>query len=87
MKKTEDQKTVDPGNGVSLSEVMKEAVDQGIDLNELKPGETVHFSMPAVMAAGATGSQSVSLLREFISYYADYGLGSYLTSPLLCVMG
>lgn len=60
---------------------MKEAVDQGIDLNELKPGETVHFSMPAVMAAGATGSQSVSITQGVYYYYADYGLGSYLTSP------
>ena len=81
LKKTEDQKTVDPETGVSLSEVMKEAVDQGIDLNELKPGETVHFSMPAVMAAGATGSQSVSITQGVYYYYADYGLGSYLTSP------
>ena len=30
LKKTEDQETVDPETGVSLSEVMKEAVDQGI---------------------------------------------------------
>lgn len=79
---TEDQETVDPETGTTLSEVMEEAVDQGIALEELEIGETVTFEMPMLLAASAeTGSQSVSITAGPWYYYADYGLGSYLTCP------
>ena len=78
---TEDQETVDPETGTTLSEVMEEAVDQGIALEELEIGETVTFEMPMLLAAASTGSQSVSITRGSWYHYADYGLGSYITAP------
>lgn len=81
LKETKGQETVDPESGVTLSEVMTEAVDQGIDLNSMDIGETVVFEMPALMAASATGSQSVSVTRGPWYEYSDYNLGSYRTAP------
>ena len=78
---TEDQETVDPETGTTLSEVMEEAVNQGIALEELEIGETVTFEMPMLLAAASTGSQSVSITRGSWYHYADYGLGSYITAP------
>ena len=78
---TENQETVDPETGTTLSEVMEEAVDQGIALNELEAGEMVTFEMPMLLAAAETGSQSVSITRGSWYHYADYGLGSYITAP------
>ena len=78
---TEDQETVDPETGTTLSEVMEEAVEQGIALEELEIGETVTFEMPMLLAATSTGSQSVSITRGSWYHYADYGLGSYITAP------
>lgn len=78
---TENQETVDPETGTTLSEVMEEAVDQGIALNELEAGEMVTFEMPMLLAAEETGSQSVSITRGSWYHYADYGLGSYITAP------
>lgn len=79
---TENQEMVDPETGTTLSEVMEEAGDQGIALEELEAGETVTFEMPMLLAANVeTGSQSVSITAGSWYYYADYGLGSYLTCP------
>lgn len=79
---TENQEMVDPETGTTLSEVMEEAGNQGIALEELEAGETVTFEMPMLLAANAeTGSQSVSITAGSWYYYADYGLGSYLTCP------
>ena len=78
---TENQETVDPETGTTLSEVMEEAVDQGSALNELEAGEMVTFEMPMLLAAAETGSQSVSITRGSWYHYADYGLGSYITAP------
>ena len=79
---TENQETVDPETGTALSEVLEEAVDQGIALDELKAGETVTFEMPMLLAASTeTGTQSVSITAGSWYYYSDYGLGSYLTCP------
>ena len=78
---TENQETVDPETGTTLSEVMQEAVEQGIALDELEVGEMVTFEMPMLLAAAGTGSQSVSITRGRWYHYADYGLGSYITAP------
>lgn len=79
---TEDQETVDPETGITLSEVMEEAIEQDINLSELEIGETITFEMPMLLAASAeTGSQSVDITRGSWYYYSDYGLGSYQTAP------
>ncbi len=78
---TEDQETVDPETGITLSEVLQEATEQEIPISELEVGETVTFDMPVMLASGDTGVKSVSVTVGPWYYYADYGLGSYLTCP------
>lgn len=78
---TEDQELVDPETGVTLSEVMEEAVDQDIHLEDLEIGESITFAMPKLLAASETGSQDVTITRGSWYHYADYGLGSYITAP------
>ena len=82
---TENQETVDPETGTSLSEVLEEAVEQDVNLAELEVGETVTFEMPMLFAA--TGNQSVSITRGSWYHYADYGLGSYITAPYYVTWG
>lgn len=77
----EEQITVDPETGVTLSEVMETAVEEGVDLEDMEVGEMVTFAMPMLLAASETGSQSVSITRGSWYHYADYGLGSYITAP------
>lgn len=78
---TENQELADPETGVTLSEVMEEAVDQDIHLEDLEIGESISFAMPKLLAASATGSQDVTITRGSWYHYADYGLGSYITAP------
>ena len=78
---TEDQETVDPETGITLSEVLQEATEQEVPISELEVGETVTFDMPVMLASGDTGVKSVSVTAGPWYYYADYGLGSYLTCP------
>ena len=78
---TEDQETVDPETGITLSEVLQEATEQEVPISELKVGETVTFDMPVMLASGDTGVKSVSVTAGPWYHYADYGLGSYLTCP------
>ena len=78
---TEDQETVDPETGITLSEVMQEAVDQEVALADLEAGESITFDMPMMLASGETGTKSVTVTAGSWYYYADYGLGSYLTCP------
>lgn len=79
MEAAEGQETVDPETGVSLAEVLEEAVDQEISLVELKPGQSVTFEAPKLLRA--TGSQSVTVTAGEWYYYSTYGLGTYLTCP------
>ncbi len=83
MEATENQETVDPETGISLSEVMEEATEQNISLADMEVGETVTFEMDVILKEGAraTASQSVTVTRGSWYRYADYGLGSYLTAP------
>ena len=78
---TEDQETVDSETGITLSEVLQEATEQKVPISELEVGETVTFDMPVMLASGDTGVKSVSVTAGPWYYYADYGLGSYLTCP------
>ena len=75
------RKTVDPETGITLSEVMQEAVDQEVALADLEAGESITFDMPMMLASGETGTKSVTVTAGSWYYYADYGLGSYLTCP------
>mgnify|MGYP004451086859 CR=1 FL=1 len=50
---TEDQETVDPETGITLSEVMEEAIEQDINLSELEIGAKITFKMIMLFAASA----------------------------------
>ena len=60
---------------------MQEAVDQEVALADLEAGESITFDMPMMLASGETGTKSVTVTAGSWYYYADYGLGSYLTCP------
>ena len=74
---TDDQEvTTDEESGLTVSEVMDQAENEGIDLYEMEPGETVTFM---AAAGNARSSQQVSVTRGAEYRYADYGYGTYLT--------
>ena len=86
---SETQDTVDEESGLSLSDVLIQAGEQGIDLTDLEEGETITFmaesDTPALFAAKA--SKNVSITRGSWYYYSDYGLGSYMTAPYYVKFG
>ena len=81
------QDTVDEETGLTLGDVMLQAVELGVDLLELEEGETVEFTAEAPMLYAARASQSVDVTRGSAYYYADYGLGSYVTYPYTVKFG
>ena len=87
LKESEGQKTVDEESGLTLGEVLLQAEDQGIDIQGLKNGESVSFMAQAPMARAARALQSVTITQGDWYYYADYGLGSYLTAPFTVTFG
>ena len=86
LEESEDQETVDPETGLSVSDVLEQGEEQGIDMLSLKEGETVQFQAQALFAS-ARSTTSVSVTRGAYYYYADYGLGSYLTAPYTVKFG
>lgn len=83
----EEQDTVDEESGLSLGNVMLQAVEQGVDLLEMEEGETVTFTAQAPAMFSARASQNVTVTRDSWYYYADYGLGTYLTAPYTVTFG
>lgn len=90
IEQSEEQETVDEETGLTLSTVLEEAVEEGIDLADMEVGESVSYSVSTVddseddtvSAAALTSSKtSVTITRGSWYYYADYGLGSYMTAP------
>lgn len=88
IEETENQKTVDEESGLSLGEVLLQAESQGVDIQGLDSGESVSFTAQAPMARSArAASQTVTITQGSWYYYADYGLGSYLTAPFTVSFG
>lgn len=83
----ETQDTVDEESGLTLSDVMLQAVEQDVDLLEMEDGETVTFTASSPMLYAARATQSVTVTKGSWYYYADYGLGSYLTCPYTVTFG
>lgn len=83
IEKSEAQYTVDEETGLSLSDVMLQGEEQGIDFAGMKEGETVIFDAVADGAVlfSAKATQKVSVARGSWYYYSDYGLGTYMTAP------
>ena len=86
LEESEEQETVDPETGLSVSDVLEQGEEQGIDMLSLEEGETVQFQAQALFAS-ARSTTSVSVTRGAYYYYADYGLGSYLTAPYTVKFG
>ena len=86
LEESEGQETVDPETGLSVSDVLEQGEEQGIDMLSLEEGETVQFQAQALFAS-ARSTTSVSVTRGAYYYYADYGLGSYLTAPYTVKFG
>lgn len=86
LEKSEGQETVDPETGLSVSDVLEQGEEQGIDMLSLEEGETVQFQAQALFAS-ARSTTSVNVTRGAYYYYADYGLGSYLTAPYTVKFG
>lgn len=86
LEESEGQETVDPETGLSVSDVLEQGEEQGIDMLSLEEGETVQFQAQALFAS-ARSTTSVNVTRGAYYYYADYGLGSYLTAPYTVKFG
>ncbi len=83
----QDQDTVDGETGLTLGNVMLQAIEQDVDLLEMEERETVEFTAAAPMLYAARATQNVTVTRGSWYYYADYGLGSYLTCPYTVTFG
>ena len=69
------ENTTDPETGLTVSDAMEQAEEEGIDLYAMEAGETVTF----MAKTSARSVQKVSVTRGILYRYADYGYGSYLT--------
>lgn len=87
LEEAEQQDTYDEESGLTLGEVMEQAAEQDIDILELDEGETVTFTAKAPALFSARASQDVDVTRGSAYYYADYGLGSYVTYPYTVTFG
>lgn len=67
----EEQDTVDEESGLSLGNVMLQAVEQDVDLLEMEEGETVTFTAQAPALFSARAAQNVTVTRGSWYYYAD----------------
>lgn len=86
LEESEEQETVDLETGLSVSDVLEQGEEQGIDMLSLEEGETVQFEAQALFAS-VRSTTTVSVTRGAYYYYADYGLGSYLTAPYTVKFG
>ena len=64
----------------------EEVAEENIVLGEVEIAETVSDEMPVIFAARASDN-TVTVKNGDWYYYADYGLGSYLTSPFYVTWG
>ena len=87
LESAEGQKTVDDETGMTLGEALLQAEEQGINLQEMERGESISFTAQAPVAKAARASQSVTITQGSYYYYADYGLGSYVTAPFTVSFG
>ena len=84
LEEAETQDTVDEESGLSVSDVMEQAVEEEVGLFSLEAGESVTFM---ASARSNTGNLSVTVTKGPWYYYADYGLGTYLTCPYTVQFG
>lgn len=76
LEESETENTTDVESGLTLSDVLEQAGEQDIDLIAMEDGETVSFT---AVNTSTRATQDVNVTRGTAYYYADYGLGSYVT--------
>lgn len=76
LEESETENTTDEESGLPLSDVLEQAGEQDIDLMAMEDGETVSFT---AVNTSTRATQDVDVTRGAAYYYADYGLGSYVT--------
>lgn len=76
LEESETENTTDAESGLTLSDVLELAGEQDIDLIAMEDGETVSFT---AVNTSTRATQDVNVTRGTAYYYADYGLGSYVT--------
>ena len=76
LEEAETENTTDKESGLTLSDVLEQAGEQDIDLIAMEDGETVSFT---AVNTSTRATQDVNVTRGTAYYYADYGLGSYVT--------
>ena len=76
LEESETKNTTDEESGLTLSDVLEQAGEQDIDLMAMEDGETVSFT---AVNTSTRATQDVDVTRGTAYYYADYGLGSYVT--------
>lgn len=76
LEESETENTADEESGLTLSDVLEQAGEQDIDLMAMEDGETVSFT---AVNTSTRATQDVNVTRGTAYYYADYGLGSYVT--------
>lgn len=79
IKSAQEQKTVDEKTGLTLSEVLEQGEEKGINLLEMEEGETIFFQVDIATDTIASSTEDVEVIRGSLYRYDDYGLGSYLT--------
>ena len=72
----ESETTTDEETGLTVSDVMEQADEEGIDLYSLDEGESITFM---ARVASTTSTKKVTVTRGACYQYSDYGYGSYLT--------
>ena len=76
IEEAQEQDTLDEESGLTLSDVLTQAAEAGVAIGSLEEGETVTFT---AKARANTGNLDVNVTRGTAYYYADYGLGTYVT--------
>lgn len=76
LEESETENTTDEESGLTLSDVLEQAGEQDIDLMAMEDGETVSFT---AVNTSTRVTRDVNVTRGTAYYYADYGLGSYVT--------
>lgn len=84
LEEAKEQDTVDEETGLTLGEVWHQMIEGDVDIFAMKEGETITFTAYSQKKARST---NVEVTNGEWYYYADYGLGTYLTQPFTVKFG
>ncbi|WP_418962569.1 thioester domain-containing protein, partial [Waltera sp.] len=79
-----EQDTVDEETGLTLGEVWNQMIEGDVDIFSMEEGETITFTAYSQKKARST---DVEVTNGEWYYYADYGLGTYVTQPFTVKFG